>query len=341
MRRFAMSGVAWKYVLVSPEAMVIAAIIVFSIFVGIIEPNFFSLATLFNIVRNGVVELTFALGVMLILVSGGIDVSFDAIGIFAGYTVITLAVNGVFGGSIWIAYTLAALIGLSLGLVNAAAVVLLRLPVLIVTLGTRGVFAGVLLSFIGANYFHDLPGQLHTVGSASLVSAALGHGHSVGLTVQIIPVVILVVLIAWFVRKSMLGRTVYAIGGNAATARQIGLPVTLTRVVVFAIAGMLAGIAGIMHVTLLGYANPYDLVGNELNVLAAIVLGGTYIFGGRGTVLGTVLGVVLIELIGYSLILLSIPSAWQQASVGVILLLGIGAQSLTRRSQRRAEASMT
>lgn len=329
-----------KHALVSPEAMVIAAIMVLSLVVGAFDPSFWSWATVFNVVRNGVVELTFALGVLLVLIAGGIDVSFDAIGIFSAYSVTALAVHGFFGGDVWIAFLLAGAVGFVLGLVNAAAIVVLRLPVLIVTLGTRAIFVGILLTFIGSDYFHELPGQMGVFGSASLIVAPLGNGRSVGLTTQIIPVVILVILVSLLLRRTMIGRTIFALGGGADAARRIGLPLALTRVVAFGAAGMLAGFAGIMHVTLLGYANPYDLVGHELNVLAAVVLGGAYIFGGRGSVLGTVLGVILIELISYSLILLGIPPSWQQASVGVILLLGIGAQSLTRRSQDRAEAAM-
>ena len=98
-----------------------------------------------------------------------------------------------------------------------------------------------------------------------------------------------------------------------------------------ALAGTLAGLAGMIHVALIANANPYELVGSELQPIAAVVLGGASIFGGRGSVLGTVLGAVLIALINYSMVLLGVPTAWTQVVVGAFLLLGISAQLLRRR----------
>lgn len=317
------------------EGMVAAMLILLAIVVGIANGQFWSLATLFSIFRNSYGEVLFALGVLIVLLMGGVDVSFDSIGIFAGYSVVLLATHGVFDGGVAIAYTMAAGIGLVLGAVNASAIVGLRLPVLIVTLGTRGLFAGILLSFIGSNYINMLPGGLAKFYQFNLVrvSAHVG-GQSVGLHMLVIPVTVICLLVWMMLRHSMFGRGIYAIGGDEEAARRAGLPVVRVKFLAFCLAGALAGLAGMTHVALIGFANPYDLVGNELNVIAAVVLGGASIFGGRGSVGGTVLGVLLISLINYSLILLGIPSAWNAVAVGVLILIGVGAQVTGRRRAR-------
>jgi simple sugar transport system permease protein len=133
----------------------------------------------------------------------------------------------------------------------------------------------------------------------------------------------------------MVGRSIYAIGGDAESARRAGIPVTAITVFIYLLVGLFAGFAGMMHVTHVGLANPYELVGGELDVIAAVVLGGASIFGGTGSVTGTVLGVVLISLVENSLILLGVPSTWQRAAVGMLLLVGITAQALSASAGRR------
>lgn len=319
------------------EGLVAAVMGLLVVLVGMVDHQFWSLATVFNVLQNSLELLVFALGFLLVLLTGGIDVSFDAIGIFAGYTVAVLAGRGVFGGGIILAFAIAAVIGLGLGLVNAAIAAGLRLPVLIVTLGTRGLFTGILLTYIGSNYVNSLPGQLGSFGGANLFTVHVG-GHLASLNVLAVPLAVVCLLLALLLRRTLLGRGLYAAGGNAEAARRVGFPVGLINGVALCLAGLLAGMAGVVHITLIGYGNPFDLVGQETNVIAAVVLGGASIFGGKGSLLGTVLGVLMISLINYSLVLLGIPSVWQQVAVGVLLVAGIGAQLASRR--RAASAAL-
>lgn len=317
------------------EGLVAAAMALLALGVGAVDGRFWSLATLFNVFRDSFESLLFALGFLVVLLTGGIDVSFDAIGIFAGYTVAVLAARPWFAGHVLPAFLIGAAIGLALGAVNAAAIAALRLPVLIVTLGTRGVFAGFLLSVIGSNYVNALPGPLNAFPNMALARVSAGGGESVGLHPLVVPIALLCVLLGWFLRSTLLGRGLYAVGGDPDAARRVGFPVPVIRAVALWLAGTLAGLAGVVHVTLLGYGNPFDLVGSELNVIAAVVLGGASIFGGQGSILGTILGVLFVSLISYSLILLGIPSTWQAVTVGILLVLGILAQTVTRRPARR------
>src|SRR5699024_4508596 len=134
---------------------------------------------------------------------------------------------------------------------------------------------------------------------------------------------IICLLIGALLRYTLIGKGAYAIGDDEEAARRAGFPVALIKFIVFCLAGALAGIAGMTHVSLIGFANPQDMVGNELLVLAAVVLGGASIYGGRGSVTGIVLGVLLIELIQYSLVMLGIPSSWDNVVIGLFLLLGM------------------
>ncbi len=316
------------------EGLVAATMVLLCLLVGSVDRRFWSLATVFNVLRDSFEPLIFALGFLVVLLTGGIDVSFDAIGIFAAYTVIRWAEHSWLANNVLSAFILSAALGLGLGAFNAAAIALLRLPVLIVTLGTRGIFTGFLLSLVGSTYVSVLPGGFVDFPNVVLVRVATGSGQSVGLQILAVPLVLLCLAVSAFLGGTMLGRGLYAVGGDLEAARRVGFPVPLIRGFVLCLAGLLAGLAGMTHVSLLGYANPFDLVGFELNVIAAVVLGGASIFGGKGSVAGTVLGVLFVSLINYSLILLGIPSTWQEVAVGALLVLGIIAQTFSRRRAR-------
>lgn len=315
------------------EGFVALAIVILFLAVGAGHSGFISLATVFNVLHNSYEELLFSLGFMVILLTGGIDVSFDAIGIFSGYSLALIATNGgSLGGNLAISIAIAAAIGLGLGTVNALFASLFRLPVLIVTLGTRGLFFGAMLTWIGANYVNNIPGRFGALDSWNLVGVHAANGATAALNVLVIPIAVICLLVAWFLRRTMLGRGLYAIGGGEEVARRSGFPIRRIRFVAFLLAGVMAALAGLVHVGLIGYGDPQDLVGQELVVIAAVVLGGTSIFGGRGSVLGTVLGVLLIELISYSLIILGIPSAWDNVAVGALIIVGVGLQLIGRKS---------
>jgi simple sugar transport system permease protein len=317
------------------EGVLAVSILLLALCIGIVTPSFWNVSTLLNIGTNSLVTLVFAMGVLIVMISGGIDVSFLAIGIFAGYFVITVTNATGFGASeAWVGFALAAAVGLGLGLVNALAVVGLRLPTLIATLGTQGIFRGVLLAFIGAKMITTYPPGLDALGTNYLLTWHAGRMDT-RLSVLIVPAILVCVVVALFLRGTLAGRGVYAIGDDAESARRAGFPVNRIGFMIYLIAGTLAGIAGMMHVTLTRMAVPQELVGDELDVIAAVVLGGASIFGGRGSVTGTVLGVILIAMIKSSLILLGVPGSWQRAAVGALLIFSVAAQAISEMSRLR------
>ena len=318
------------------EGVLALSIILLGVLIGLVTPSFWSVSTLLNIGTNSLVTLVFAMGVLIVMISGGIDVSFLAIGIFAGYFVIALTNATGFGASsAWVGFGLAAATGLGLGLINGLVVVGLRLPTLIATLGTQGIFRGVLLAFVGAKMITTYPTGLDALSTNYLLTWNDGRMDT-RLSVLIIPALLACVLVGLFLRNTLAGRGVYAIGDDAESAHRAGFPINRLGILIYLIAGTLAGIAGMMHVTLTRMAVPQELVGDELDVIAAVVLGGASIFGGRGSVTGTVLGVILIAMIKSSLILLGVPGSWQRAAVGALLIFSVSAQALSEASRRRS-----
>jgi simple sugar transport system permease protein len=315
------------------EGLLVAVIVVVVVAMALASPAFFTASTFFALVRSSMVPLIFALGVLLVLISGGIDVSFPAIAIFAAYaTVKWLLEAGLDPGPV-VVFAMAMAVGGLLGLLNGVVIAKFRLPTLIVTLGTQSIFKGVLIAYIGSVYIASakLPTSIRDLSQAHLVDVT-GGGY---LHFMILPVAVVTVLIAFMLKRTMFGRSIYAIGGGTEAAHRVGIRVVRTQVWLYVLVGALAAFGGVIHVILGRNANPQSLVGIELDIIAAVVLGGASIFGGRGSVFGTVLGVVLVQLINNNLVLLGIPSTWQRATVGALLLLGVGVQALGANRGRR------
>ena len=144
------------------------------------------------------------------------------------------------------------------------------------------------------------------------------------------------VIITWLiVRYTKIGRGIYAIGGDRVSAQRVGFNITQIQYFLYGFVGLLAGIAGIIHGSLIRRVNPFGIVGTELTVIAAVVLGGTRITGGRGTITGTLLGVLMITIINQNLILLGISSYWQQVVIGLLIIISVG---ITSYREKRAKA---
>lgn len=319
------------------ETVLIIAIVVFSILIGSRSPEFFTLANLFDILRSSFVQLLFALGVLIVIISGGIDVSFPIVGIFAGYTAVIIMQNFELNeNSLLIPILLSILIGVLLGGINAIAIAGFGIPTLIATLGTAGIFKGVMLSFIGASFISNIPVGLDKFSTSDLIKFESDAGTLVRLHVLVIPIAIITVLISLMLTRTLFGRSIYALGGGVEPTRRLGISVKRTQTKIYMLAGGLSGLAGILYISLQRKANPYDLAGSELDVIAAVVLGGASIMGGYGTVFGTVLGVLFINMIKNNLVLLGVSSSWQRAAVGVLLIIGITIQAISEnRKQKR------
>ncbi|CAB3757339.1 ABC transporter permease [Paraburkholderia humisilvae] len=304
-----------------PEWFTAALIAVMCVVVGVINPRFFQLATLFDLLHSATTVSLFALGTLVVLASGGIDVSFTAIGALTMYA-ITKAVFAWWPDAPFALILLTGTVGgILLGVINGVLVYRLKAPSLIVTIGTQYLYRGVLLTFVGTTFFMNIPHSMDHFGRIPLFFYHTADGLRAVLPVSVLALVLAAALTWWLLNRTMMGRGVYAMGGSLAIAERLGYNLRAIHLFVFGYTGMLAGIAGILHVSNNRLANPFDLVGTELDVIAAVILGGARITGGTGTVAGTLLGVVLVTLINNVLILVGVPSTWQKVIIGAFILI--------------------
>lgn len=333
--------VAWYQKLrgANNEGVLLIILLVIIIGMSIVSPAFFSVSTLFSLLRSSIVPMLYALAVLMVIVSGGIDVSFASIAAFAGYATVKAQLAGNFDLGLWGSFLFAVVLGVLLGSVNGFVISRFRLPTMIVTLGTAGIFQGVLLAFIGSQYIANLPDGMASASTVNLVSVPTETGTT-SLHVMVIPAVVLVVVVAWLLRRTMFGRSIYAVGGDSEAARRAGINVVGTQMRVYVFAGVLAAIGGVLYMIMGRSATPQEMVGDELSIIAAVVLGGASIFGGRGSVWGTVLGVLLVQLISNSLIVIGVPTAWQRAAVGFLLIAGVGVQAFTAKRANKTRPAI-
>lgn len=321
----------WRRVAGDQELLLLVLLGLLLVAVAARAPEVLTVDTLFNVARESMVTLVFAVAVLIVIISGGIDVSFLAVGIFAAYSAVSLVPQEGPAATAWLPFAVAVAIGVALGLVNAAVVLGAGVSTLIATLATSAVFLGVLFAFVGGTVVNSIPEPLRVLGSTSLLELPAAGRGTTRLSVLVLPVLVVCAATAAFLRWTVAGRSIFAMGGDREAARRAGVAIGPTVVLVFALSGALAGLAGMTHVALSGRADPTTFFGGELNVLAAVVLGGALISGGRGSVRGTVLGVLLITCIRSSLIPLGIPPVWQEAVIGSLLILGVVLQALASR----------
>lgn len=307
----------------SHEFYLILTLCFLSLLIGFINPAFFSFANLFDLCKSSVVMGMMALGVLFVMISGGIDISFTAIAVLSMYASSKLLLMFDYTGSVLLAFLLAGGIGLCLGLFNAFFISYYSLPTLIVTLGTAGLFRGFMLAFIGTSIIYNLPEGMIHFSKLTVWDTGLPDETSIGLSYTVVIFALAIGLTAFILRNTLIGRGIYAIGGNMEGARRVGFNCRSIQFFLYGYVGILSGMAGVVHACHMRNADPFDIVGMELDVIAAVVLGGATLTGGYGSVLGTVLGVFLLVIINNSLILLNIPSYWQKVVVGLLIIISV------------------
>lgn len=313
------------------EKYLFSIIVAYSVVVAFMNSRFLRLETLFDIIAGSSGTMLLALGLTVVLISGGIDVSFTAVAIVSAY-ISVLTMDGLGIDNVVFALLMSASIGLCLGFVNAVLIQFLRLPALIVTLGTASVFHGAMAVLLGTTDFtkSEMPQSLVNFGSASLVTFTTENGRY-GLTTAL-PFVLVALILTWFIlHRTMLGRSIYAIGSSEESASRLGIGILRTKLFVYGYIGALAGVMGILYFSELKYVNPTSLVGTELIILAAVVIGGAKLTGGEGTILGTLLGVSLFALFQTTLVFLGLDSAWRDFFFGGVLLVSLGVMYARQR----------
>jgi simple sugar transport system permease protein len=297
----------------------------------LLAPSFFTLQNGVDLIENYSVTAILAVGLFVVLVSGGIDISFAAIASVTQYLAALLATR----------YDWAALpcilcgltIGMALGCINGALIHYLQITSIIVTIATMSVFFALLMYFSGGKSIYTLPDWWAT---RVVFFEAETEG---GLTRITLPVVVMgaVVAMTWVLMgKLSAGRQLYALGGNPEAARRLGINVAVMHVLAYGYLGLLAAVAGLVQAHRVGESVPNAMVGSELNVLAAAVLGGASLSGGIGTVPGVLLGILLLAVLQNGLNLLGVSPYFFQIVTGLVILVSTSTTALSGRPRRRA-----
>jgi simple sugar transport system permease protein len=310
-------------------------ILVLCVVITTLNPSFLTLENILGFLKTSSVNGIMAVGVLFVLILGGTpDVSFTAIAQVAEYVVVLATLR--WGGDIALALLGACVLGALMGSVNGFIIHYFRVTTIIVTIATLNVYYGMLYVLTGGNVIFVVHPMFKRFASILLFPMHGANGSVYGLSLM--PVMWLAVLVlGWFIlRRTFLGRSVFAMGGNEVAAQRIGINTLWTRVFVFTFVGLLSGIAAIVHTTIVLSAIPNIIVGHELEVIAAVVLGGASLFGGKGTIIGTFLGVLLFAVLRNGLILLNISSYWYDVTVGIAITAGI---TVSAWQQLRAQRS--
>ena len=317
----------------------IALFVVFAFF-SVTAPNFLTLETLVLLAKHVSINAFLAIGMTFVVITGGIDLSVGSIVGLAG-----MAAGGLIDRGLplpWYHVTLfpdvpvvilvALAIGVLVGLVNGLLVTRLDVAPFIATLGTLYVARGAALLISGGETFPNLVGrpQFHNTGFP-----ILGAGTVLGVPVSVIALVIVGVIAAYLAARTPFGRRVYAVGGNERAALLSGVPVARIKLIVYMLSGACAAFAGLIVASELVASHPASGETFELNAIAATVLGGTSLAGGRGTIWGTIVGAFVIGILGDGLVMLGVSSFWQMVIKGAVIIAAVVLDQMQRRMQRR------
>jgi len=320
-----------KKILENKQLFLLLILILIWIVFGLVNPEILSVASVYALFRSSIVPLLIALPEMMIIIMGGIDMVFTIVVASSSYCSLLFwtKVSGVNAPFIGI-LLMSMMIGVLCYVICWFFIEKVKIPTFITTLGANSLIKGFVLAFVGTSYVNSLPNCIKSINSMNLATAKTFNGADSILHGSIIFVIIIYILMYIMMEKTVFGRKLYAIGANEDFARRAGINVSKVRLISFVIAGIICAWAGLLHDSLsrLSMPIPVDIVGKELNSIAAVVIG----IGGSkkagGAVVGTALGVLLLQLIMTNLVMLGVPSYWQQLVSGIIIMGGLSLQTI-------------
>lgn len=305
------------------EISVAVAIVLICVLMAMTAPGFFSVENQTDLVLANIPVLIIAIGMTLVILTGHIDISVGSM-----FAICSVA-SGVFarmGLPVIAAGLMACIAGGLLGAINGALVAAVRIPAIVVTLATMVALRDALRWTTQGAWIQDLPAGFQWFGLSQNASAFVTTAVAVTL----------LVLAGWALRNLAAGRAVYATGSDVNAARLAGIPVPGVTFWVFVITGILTGCAAVLNSVRFNQIPSNAGMGLEMKVVAAVVVGGTAITGGRGTVLGTAFGVVLLGMVGPALTFLGISAYWERALQGTIILVAVAMDSARLRTRSHA-----
>ncbi len=328
-----------NYLRANPVETRLAAVLI-AVFIGLSvgSEHFLTLGNLTSLANNNAVNLIWAVGLLVVLIAGGIDISF-AVGASVVQYVAVYCLSALGGGNWVIGFLVCGSVGVSLGLLNAWLIHGFRIISIVVTIATFNAFFGLLMFFSSGRFIYDLPGWWVKRIFIFEHQSASGTWSELNLAVAVMAGC---VVATWLlIRHTNIGRQLYAFGDNPEGARRAGVNIALMQAIAFGWMGLMAGIGGLMQVNIVKEVVPNALYGRELEVLASVVLGGARLGGGRGSVLGCVLGVMFVAVTQNGLNLLGVSPFAFQMIIGAAILIAISTSNLQfdfKSAWRRREA---
>ena len=299
-----------------------------------INPNFGTLENGFDILRGTTFIGICSMGFLVVLITGGTDISFTATATVAQYIMALLMVSN---PNIPVVFVILVpmVIGAVLGSVNALLINRLKVPVIIITIAMLNTYYGAIQFFSEGEWLYNFPEWFADFPRILLITFKNEDGVAYGLT-SLTAIWILVALVtSVLLRFTMLGRKIYALGGNQTAAGREGIHVNRIRIFAHSFLGLIAGIGAIVHAMVTQTAAPNAIVGQEFNAVAAVVLGGASIAGGAGSVLGTLLGVLLIATLKNGLTVMGVPAYWHQVFIGLTLVISISVTAIREKMAKK------
>ena len=312
----------------SYEFLLVVMLVVFILIIGLINPAFFSIGTLFDAIRIQTIWLIMAFGLLPVVILGGVDISYVAIAAVATYPVHMYLLTTTYTGGIWLYYVMATAIGILIGIFIALLLYYFKLSIFDLSLGMNTMLYGLNTFFVGSLTNFDMDTGLAYWNQKFIIEVESVVGSS-GLHVSFLVIILLGVLMHLLLTYTTLGRGIYAVGSAKSVAIRTGFNLRRIYLVVFPLMGAFSAIAGVIFGGLQTYFAPIAFLGKNMQVLAAVVLGGASTRGGKGTVFGTFLGTLLIGIINQSLVYLGVDTQWYDAVIGTIFIIYATFQSLT------------
>lgn len=324
-----------KHVIKSKEMGIFIILVVISLLITLNNSTFIRPDNIIDLLKSNTVLGIIAMGMLLVIVTGGIDLSVSAS--VAAVTVIIGKFMVNVTGNVFITFIVGCLAGTIFGLINGVLVAKLKIPAIVVTLGTMTIINGAMLYYTNGTWINDIPQNFIEFGKMTIFSIPDGQGGVIGVPIQIL-FLIGAALLTWFIAKyTLIGRGIFAMGGNPVSAERIGYKLDYISILLYSYMGFLVGLAAVVHTSIMRQVDPNAFAGFELQVIAAVVLGGANVLGGSGSVSGTLLGVFLLAVMNNGLILMHIPVFWQKIVVGLII---VGAVSIDVLQRRHAEKNV-
>lgn len=320
-----------KSFLKSSNAFLVYLLLVMILVVTMINPSFLSAENFLTILRSSAYSGIFAIGFLFVLLSGGLDVSFASVATVGQYIAGTVMIQ--WPEAPWILVVLIPpVVGILLASFNAYMIHKLNAPPLIITISIQNILFGALQFITDGHWLYNFPKWFNQFPLTLFFKMENKNGVVYGLSVLTVIWFLIAIIASFILNKTVYGRRLYAMGGNIEAARRAGIDILKYRIFAYGFLGFCAGVAGLVHTMVTQTVAPNTLVGNEFYTIAAVVLGGASIFGGSGSVFGTVMGVIIMAVLTNALTIMRVPAYWHQVFTGGIL---IASMTVTVANARR------